>query len=209
MIQHCWRSHSRGLGRHAQFHTSLLLQNTHDAEKILRAWITVRRKHAMEALARLIDLGGETLKANGCIHPVAQDRFASPGIAGQIRVDRFRKKRFAEPRVFARAPESCFESLVSVPSCLPVNLALCTAAPTVVRPTFFHRLNRFLLTLLAAVNCTSGTVSGLSQSANISRKMARAGRGSTVVIFVRSRSADTVRIWSRATEAIFRWRRIV
>src|SRR5882762_4878332 len=48
----------------------------------------------------------------------------------------------------------------------------------------------------------------LLQSANISRRIASAGRGSIVVIFLRSRSTDTVRIWSKATDAVFRWRRI-
>ena len=97
----------RGLGRHAQLHARLLLQNAHDAEKILRAWIAVRGEHAVKALARLVDLCGEAFKANGGIYQVAQNRLACTGVAGQISVDRFRKECLAEPRVVLRAFQNC------------------------------------------------------------------------------------------------------
>ena len=71
----------RDLGRHAQLHARPLLQNVHDAEKILRAWIAVRGEHAVKALARLVDFRREAFKANGGIHQVAQDRLARTGVA--------------------------------------------------------------------------------------------------------------------------------
>ena len=49
---------SAGLGGYSQSHAGLLLERAHNTEEVLRARVTARRQHPMQALARLVQLSG-------------------------------------------------------------------------------------------------------------------------------------------------------
>ena len=105
---------------------------------------------------------------------------------------------------YSTAPKAFVTLLGSVSRFLEVNLA-----SMAIRPMRKVRVST-LAYLPASLNpARYPSLPTPPHSANISRRMARAGWGSIVVIFLRSRSTDTVRIWSRATDAVLRCRRIV
>src|SRR3989304_8044610 len=94
---------SAGPGGYPQSHAGLLLERAHDTEEVLRARVAARRQHPMQALARLVQRGGQCFESDGGVDQIAQDGLPRGGVAPEIGVDRLREEHFAKARVALRA----------------------------------------------------------------------------------------------------------
>jgi hypothetical protein len=92
-----------GSSSHAQLQMSLLLQGADDAEEIVGARVSPWSQHGMQALARLVDLGGKVFESDSHVDQVAQDRLAFGRVPLEIGVDCLGEDGLTESGVAARA----------------------------------------------------------------------------------------------------------